>query len=125
MSPKPTKKKSSAQDIATVQYTLGYDALQAHPMFTPLLFRAQISRTQPNHCGPNEWAVVTNGGEIHVHPTRRGEPSEWMYVLAHCLLHLGFGHFQERPKPLTWNLACDLFITRFLSNFKLGRPPEE
>ena len=58
---------------------------------------------------------------IHVHPTRRASPDEWMYVLAHCLLHLGFGHFQEGRRPREWQTACDLFVPAFWRDLKLGR----
>ena len=45
-------------------------------------------------------------------------------MLAHCLLHLGLGHFQEKTHPREWNAACDAFIGVFLSDLKLGRPPD-
>lgn len=86
---------------------------------------AQVIRQEGNLCPADGWAIVTSSGTIHVHPTRRAEPDEWLYVLAHCLLHLGFGHFQAHDNPLAWNIAGDLVITRFLSDLRLGRPPQE
>jgi predicted metal-dependent peptidase len=68
--------------------------------------------------------VVTTNGYLHVHPTRRGEPGEWAHVLAHCLLHLGFGHFSVPERLREWNAACDCFVEKFLADLKLGRPPE-
>jgi predicted metal-dependent peptidase len=59
-----------------------------------------------------------------VHPARLGEPEEWLYVLAHCLLHLGFGHFQERFQQREWDLACECVVWQFLATLKLGKPPE-
>jgi len=46
-------------------------------------------------------------------------------VLAHCLLHLGFGHLREHEKPILWNVACDLVVADFLADLKIGRRPED
>lgn len=78
-----------------------------------------------NLCPRDGWAVVTSNGTIHVHPKRRAAPEEWTWILAHALLHLGFGHFQKRARADLWNLACDLFVNRFLADLKLGRRPAE
>ena len=40
-----------------------------------------------------DWAWVTNQGEIVLNPAHSGTVGEWEYVLTHCLLHLGMGHF--------------------------------
>jgi predicted metal-dependent peptidase len=69
--------------------------------------------------------MVSRTGEILVHPTVRAAPEEWRYILAHCLLHLGFDHFSETENFALWNAACDCFIARFLLNLKLGSPPRE
>src|SRR5262245_27839860 len=92
-SKKNKRNKVGASGIAIDNFGLGYRIVNNHPMFEPLLWHAGIFRNQNNMCPKSEWAVVTSNGEIHVHATRRGEPEEWAYVLAHCVLHLGFGHF--------------------------------
>ena len=67
------------------------------------------------------------------------QPKEWAYIIAHCILHLAFGHFdaERMPgywqqvtdkkqswmndyQPELWNMACDIFITRFLADVKFG-----
>lgn len=55
-------------------------------------------------------------------------PSEWEYIIAHCILHLSFGHFDadKMPTPCNkkiWNMACDIYIAKFLSDIKIGTPP--
>ena len=50
---------------------------------------------------------------------------EWAYVIAHCLLHLGLDHFQDKADLIKWNTACDCFIARFLADMKLGRAPTD
>ena len=119
------KEAGITRDLAAEQFTAGVILVRQHPIFAPLLARAELVRQERNLCPQDGWAVVTRAGVIHVHPTRRGLPDEWLYVLAHCLLHLGFGHFQQGKRPREWNVACDLFVARFLADLKLGRPPED
>ncbi|UKP01247.1 vWA domain-containing protein [Nostoc sp. UHCC 0870] len=118
-------RKQEQKDIAKLQFEQGYNILRQHPIFTSLLYHANINRQTSNQCPPKNWAVINNLGTIHVHPTRRGYPEEWVYVLAHCLLHLGFGHFQERTHFREWNAACNYFIAKFMADLKLGTAPEE
>lgn len=118
-------KSGHAPDPATENVRAAVATLRAHPMFAPLFEHAVLVREPHNLCPPNGWAVVTTNGYLHLHPTRRAEPAEWVYVLAHCLLHLGFEHLQRRPRFAEWNAACDGFVARFLADLKLGRPPEE
>jgi predicted metal-dependent peptidase len=77
-----------------------------------------------NLCHPEGYAVVTSNGDIHVNPSIMLEPTQWAYVIAHCLLHLGLGHFQHKSDALHWNIACDRVIACFLQEFKFGKPPE-
>ncbi|MGD1920476.1 MAG: hypothetical protein ACFCAD_17275 [Pleurocapsa sp.] len=119
------KSKKSQLDPATKNFNQGWSTLNRHPMFAPLLYHANLVRRQNSLCPEKAWAVVTNNGDIHCHPTRRGAPEEWTYVLAHCLLHLGFEHFQVKSQPKIWNLACDRYIYKFLADLKLGKTPEE
>lgn len=122
---KKNKRAVSPIDLATRNFNRGVRILHQHPMFAPLLYHADLVRSSGNLCPEKAWAVVTNNGDLHCHPTRRGEPEEWTYVLAHCLLHLGFEHFQVKPEPLIWNAACDRTIYKFLADLKLGQAPEE
>ncbi len=125
----PPKRRATAApgDPATAQFVAGQQMVLRHPLFAPLLYRANVLRQEGkgNLCPATGWAVVTQGGVIHVHPTRRASAEEWAYVLAHCLLHLGFDHFQEHPQPDEWNAACDWVVARFLADLKFGRPPGE
>jgi len=120
------KKKASPQkDIAYENYAKGLDIIQQHPTFSPLIRHVRVSRNKGNLCPEKGWAVITQNGYLHVHPTRRGEPMEWAYVIAHCLLHLGLGHFQQKSDPIKWNIACDCYIAKFLYDMRLGKPPVE
>lgn len=125
---KKAKKGSATRDIAAENFEKGRWALATHPMFSPLLYHAYILRRDGNLCPKDAWAIVTNRGYVHVHPTRKGDPEEWTYVLAHCLLHLGFGHFDPpgaEALSREWNAACDCAVDEFLGKLKLGRAPHD
>lgn len=119
----PRKRKSGAPDLATLNFDAAYGLLRAHPMFQPLLLRAYVNRYEGNRCPPDGWVVASSDGTLYVHATRRAEPEEWVYALAHALLHLGMGHFRVQEPAREWNAACDVVITRFLADLRLGHPP--
>ncbi len=121
----PKRKKTAAKDPATEAFELACLAVKQHPILGGLYLRARIHRHAGNACPKDGWAAVTTNGTIHVHATRRGEPAEWTYVLAHCLLHLGLGHFEDQRQEKEWTHACDCVVARLLSEVKIGRPPEE
>ncbi|MCG8456248.1 MAG: VWA-like domain-containing protein [Holophagales bacterium] len=101
------------------------DLLRAHPLFEPLMLRAELLRSEPSLCPDDGWLVVDDVGLLHLHPNRLAAPEEWTYVLAHGLLHLGLGHFRTRLHPDLWNAACDAIVSRFLDDLKLGRRPAD
>jgi hypothetical protein len=125
MSRKRRKAGGVARDPATASFEAGLKLVNIHPMLGGLLAHCRIVREERSRCPKDGWAVVTLNGIIHVHPTRRGAPEEWLYVLAHCLLHLGFGHFRPHAREREWIAACDFVVGRFLADLKLGRPPED
>lgn len=127
MPSKHKKRKSSIPqpDFAAESFYIGWRAVQGHPIFGPISRHIQVYRNKGNPCPQKGWAVVTNNGVIHAHPTREAQPDEWTYILAHCLLHLGLDHFKHSEHPIHWNLACDWVVTTFLQEFKLGKAPAE
>ncbi len=74
--------------------------------------------------GKNDWAYVTSRGSIYLNPRKDATPKEWEYIISHCLLHLGFGHFRQQQDRF-WNTACDLVVTKFLRDAHIGSPPKE
>ena len=119
-----SKKRKKQLDPASEAFNLGWQIVLEMPAFSRMYFN--VIRQKGNRCPEKGWAIVTRNGQIHVHPTRRGTPGEWVYVLAHCLLHLAFDHFRPQADDhhfLLWNIACDIYIVRFLDQLKIGKPP--
>lgn len=90
--------------------------------------------------GKENAAKVDSVGYIYLNKNLLLEPKQWAYVIAHCLLHLAFGHFDADRMPgieienpdgsvshkvnvnkRLWNLACDIYITKFLQDMKFGK----
>ncbi|MFP2928976.1 DUF2201 family putative metallopeptidase [Pyxidicoccus sp. 3LG] len=113
-------------DPAAEDFDRGLELVRQHPLFGHLP-RGRVYRDEQlvgPRLPPNGWAMVSANGTIRVHSKRRGTPEEWAYVLAHCALHLGLGHFRDVDDPAAWQAACCCFIARFLRDLKFGRPPE-
>jgi predicted metal-dependent peptidase len=121
--------RKPAIDPATLAFHLGVRALDGHPLFAPLVSRVYIRRLKGDTAVPRGgWAVVTSSGVVHCHPTRRASAEEWMYAIAHCLLHLGMGHVAPQVShrdSAAWNAACDRAVELFLDRLKVGRKPAE
>ena len=76
--------------------------------------------------GKNDWAYVNSQGRIFLNPRREASVRELEYVMAHCMLQLGLGHFVEsRMGDPLWQRACDLAVTAFLRDSKFAAPPME
>jgi predicted metal-dependent peptidase len=123
------KRRSAAPtqgDPATAAYNEALGQVFGHPLFEPMFYWGRITRREGNACPEDAYAVVDSHGTVHVHPKKRLDVEEWIYVLAHCLLHLGLGHFREKPEDeRAWNTACDCFVARMLARMKFGRAPGE
>ena len=113
------------QDPATAAFVNGLAQVSAHPLFGHLVGNLRILREKGNYCPADGWAVAVDVGELHVHATRRAQPEEWAYVIAHALLHYALGHFVVREDPRAWNGAACAHAARFLAGMKFGRPPLE
>jgi predicted metal-dependent peptidase len=118
--------KKNKLDKVTQNFNVACQYLAQHPLFAPLTgYKTSFVRTENNLCPKDGWAMACKDGRIHVHAKRLAEPEEWIYMLAHCLLHYGMGHMKPKTYSKAWNVACDLVVTRFLQDLKLGKPPRE
>ncbi len=120
----PSKGNSSPASKASENFRQGYGLASANPLIAPMLNRANVIRRPESLDAAQGWARVTPDGDIFIHPEKVAEPEEWLYVLAHCVLHLGFGHFQQHLQQREWDLACECAVWQFLATLKLGKPPQ-
>ncbi|TKA11978.1 vWA domain-containing protein [Actinacidiphila oryziradicis] len=118
-------------DPAAEAFAAGVDLLRRNTALAALsVVNGSLCRDKDCEAHPRDggWAVVSSNGIVHVDPLRRAEPEEWAWVLAHCLLHLGFGHVPAakgvREQPDRFDLAarCTV-VNRFLDTFPVGRAP--
>lgn len=103
----------------------GFDILEKHPLFCQL--KGDIYQRTSHLNGRGSIACVTKNGNIYVNTSAGLKADEWAYVLAHNLLHLAFGHFDqdkipqsEEYYPSVWNKACDIYVARFLQDIDFG-----
>jgi predicted metal-dependent peptidase len=125
MSRRARKGATPTVDPATVAFGQAHSYIYRHPFLAPLAYHASIVRQEGNRCPPGAHAIVTSQGSIHVNPTMRMTTEEWIFTLAHCLLHLGFSHFDRFSQgevDYAWNVACDCVVNSFLAQIKLGKP---
>lgn len=107
----------------------GFSSIQGHKLFTYL--DGEIYMKPNKEYGKKGLAVVDKNGKIYVNTSVSIPPDQWAYIIAHCLLHLAFGHFDNDKiprdeygnfNPALWNKACDIYITRFLYDIAFGCP---
>ncbi len=115
----------------------GLELVNQHPLFGKLHIGNDI--VPKSRLGKNIPAKVSSYGKMYLNKDCDKTPKEWAYIIAHCMLHISFGHFDAERMPgywqqVTvkqqkwvndyipdlWNMACDIFIARFLADIKFG-----
>ncbi len=110
------------------RFLQGYGLIKGHPLYGNL--DGEIHMRQKHIQCKDGMAVVDRKGNIYVNTAARATPEQWAYAIAHCLLHLAFGHFDRDSMPDTeepinkeaWNQACDIYIATFLADTDFGSP---
>lgn len=116
----------------------GVSILYQHPIFSRLY--GELIYSTKKYMGKDIAAFVNKNGYIHINKDVYLSPEQWAYAIAHCQLHLAFGHFDADKMPgyesfipneragkiiscniHLWNAACDIYITKFLSDIKFGK----
>lgn len=108
----------------------GLKWLKQHPLLGKLDARIYW---KPEGMDKSKGVAVSNcKNEIRVNVSTYYNSEEWMHILAHCMMHVYFGHYDrdkmpdaETFNPRLWNKACDIFVERFLQDIKLGTPIAE
>ena len=119
------QKEEKTQQDSIPAWRKAVEKIEDGPLFR-LAYCTRVYCSERYPMAKADWAYSTNDGDIYLNPHRKASVGEWEYIISHCLLHLGFGHFQkERMKDTRWNMACDLVIARFLKDSHIGTPPPE
>ncbi len=134
-------KKKSPNRISPGEERLnqGIALQRKNPLIARLNGSLQICGKQA--MGRETAALVHSGGTIYLNKDALLTPMEWAYTIAHCKLHLAFGHFDAERMPgyekelpdgsrqwvtscnrALWNLACDIYVSKFLYDIKFGSP---
>lgn len=132
------KGKKSQREIDRENLQEGISILMKHPIFGSC--RTMIRVGTKNELGTNTMCLVYADGTIRANAEYSLLPKQWAYVLAHATLHLAFGHFDAEKMPgymstnpngtterktdcnlLIWNMACDIYVTKFLYDIKFGK----
>lgn len=135
------RRPQAVPDLAAEARDKGLSQVKSHPLFAPLYGKVTYNADKDgNRCPAHAWAVVTSTGYIHLNGRRRGDPQEWAWTVAHCLLHFGFEHVTERhlggwsaasgipERPAfgaAWNADACREANQFLAQLKIGRPPAD
>lgn len=105
----------------------GIQIIENHPLYGRL--KGEIYMKSRHLSGKGSMAAVDRKGNIYLNCTAKASPEEWAYCIAHCLLHLAFGHFDRSSLPEegnihldVWAKACDIYVACFLSDTDFGEP---
>ena len=140
MSVNTKRKEKNKTDPKREVIEAGIMLLRMHPIFGNIFFDYSIDITNKERMGKESAALSDSKGHIYLNKDMSLTPREWAYTIAHCMLHNVFGHFEGEKMPGyekgedgsrrhivscdkdLWNLACDIYVSRFLSDIKLGSP---
>ncbi|ROR43651.1 DUF2201 family putative metallopeptidase [Kitasatospora cineracea] len=119
--------KPEQTDPVKAAFTAGLARVHHNPALDAV--PAALCRQDEDRCPLHPatgWVVADSHGVLHHHRTRRADPEEWAWALAHALLHLGFGHLPAARGPRAQPDAADLaarcaVVNRFLATFPIGR----
>lgn len=120
----PGQKKAASSEESLRK---GILLVRSHPLLGQL--EGDVEILDRSFFGKEGFAFVSSRGFLYVNKDAIAAPEEWLYLIAHNLLHLAFGHFDGERMPEggrglnthIWNWACDIFIAKFLSEIRVDR----
>ncbi|MBR2187457.1 MAG: hypothetical protein IJ857_08980 [Lachnospiraceae bacterium] len=134
------KKKEKKLDPNEVQIRKGLELIREHGFLSHVSYMApQI--TGKNELGRKTAAISYSDGRVQLNKNLFLSPKQWAFAIAHCMLHNCFGHYdlekvpgiieedengKKTKKPYfnkrIWNIACDIYIDKFLEDINFGEP---
>lgn len=134
---KKKEKRKSQKELNKDNLDAGVSIIRNHPLFGGCMPYIRIENK--DRLGSQTMGIVYSNDVICLNVSITLTPMQWAYVIAHNILHLAFGHFDadKMPaypaqingktirkvsfEPLLWNMACDIYINKFLSDIKFGQ----
>ncbi|MDE7297785.1 MAG: hypothetical protein K2N94_03005 [Lachnospiraceae bacterium] len=132
------KKNQNRVSPGEQRLNMGISLNKRNPLFSRLGGYLQVLGGQ--NMGKDA-AFVRGDGTIYLNRDALLTPMQWAYTIAHCKLHLAFGHFDAERMPgyekvlpngstqwvvscnkAVWNMACDIYVSKFLHDIKFGSP---
>lgn len=138
------KKKKNENKLSPNEIKLreGIAIIESHALFGSLSIHHRIADKKSMTKGIS--AISYESGDVRLNPDENHTPKEWAYIIAHAMLHLCFDHFNPEKMPgyfretdngekkwtencdrTLWNMACDIYIAKFLADIKFGNPVYE
>ncbi len=134
------KQRKEKEDINLTELKKGIDIISDHDIFGRIAFY-HLHIVGKNELGKKAPACSKSDGTIMVNKNVALTPKQWAYTIAHCILHNCFGHYDLEKVPgytetgidgkkikiasfnkKLWNIACDIYVDRFLYDIKFGDP---
>ena len=98
-------------------------------ILAPLLANVSILECDEDEAEVEIGCVSPAANAIWINPHRRQElgEQEWMFIIAHLLLHLGLGHKLPLPHRHAglWTLACEHAVDNLADSLRIGKPPHD
>ncbi len=133
------KQHKEREDPNLVQLHKGIDLVYEHDVFCHFAYYVRIAGK--GEIGKKTPACSEANGTILVNKQMSLSPRQWAFAIAHCILHNCFGHYDLDKVPgymvrdeagrttkkasfneKLWNIACDIYVDRFLHDIKFGDP---
>jgi hypothetical protein len=132
------KQHKVREDPNLVQLRKGIDLVYENEVFSH--FAAYyFEMAGKGEIGKKTPACSKADGTILVNKQISLAPKQWAFAIAHCILHNCFGHYdldkvpgymvedasgkkikKASFNPKLWNIACDIYVDRFLHDIKFG-----
>lgn len=109
---KSGKKQKTKQEIMLENRWAGVSMADSSPLFGKMggICREARLSMDAGMLAKNDAAVVTKEGLILLNPGYLLTPGQWAYVVAHCKLHLAFGHFDKEKMPIGMSGENDMYM---------------
>lgn len=134
------KQRKEKEDPNVIQLHKGIDLVYKNCVFGHLI-GGYYEIAGKGEIGKKTPACSKANGVIILNKQISLAPKQWAFAIAHCILHNCFGHYDidkvpgyvmedESGKKIKkarfnvklWNIACDIYVDRFLHDIKFGEP---